>query len=245
MSLAQQMLNPLFGASYIDKVRGIDLANLIGYWPGNELSGTNADNAEGTAARDGTFSGVSLNAIVGPDGQPAGQWDGANDYCDVYSTSINTPFDEAEGTLMIWAKVSGSGVWTDSTARRAIAFAADGSNQVYIARHTVNNQLRMTYEAAGTAENLIANAANADTDWHCYLITWSVAADEVKGYEDGTQFSTTRATLGTWSGALATTLCNVGASSTVPASVWDGYLAHAALWNTPLTATQISNLALL
>jgi len=52
---------------YINKVLSIQPNNLLAYWPLNETSGTNADNAEGTATRDGTYTGVDLNQIAGPD----------------------------------------------------------------------------------------------------------------------------------------------------------------------------------
>jgi hypothetical protein len=68
-------ISPAFGGyaqTYKDKVLGTVPDDLIAYWTLAETSGSTADNAEGTAARDGTYTGVTLNSSTGPDGQPVG-----------------------------------------------------------------------------------------------------------------------------------------------------------------------------
>ena len=234
-------VGPFAGASYMGKVLATAPANLIGYWPLNELSGTNADNAEGTAARDGTYTGVSLNNSTGPDGQPVGLWDGANDYCNIYSASLATAFNVAEGTAMIWAKVSGVGVWTDGTARYALTLRTNSQNRVTIFKHSVDNWFYVRYEA-DNVDLITTITPFSSTGWVLYGVTWSALADEVKVYVNGLQSGATLTGLGTWSGSLDSDYVSIG-SQTATTSVWDGYLAHAAVWTTPLSAAQILALA--
>ena len=228
------------GSAYLRKVLLTEPANLIGYWPLNETAGTNADNAEGTAARDGTYTGVSLNNSTGPDGQPVGLWDGANDYCNIYSTSLNTAFNGAAGTLALWLKVSSSGTWTDETTRYAAYIYVDANNYVFL-RQNGNGTIRAEYKAGGTVE-VVATAYSATT-WTHYAITWDKAGDKAIIYINGVQNGATQSGLGVWAGALAAANTVVGSISIGPATVWDGYLAHAAIWTTPLSAAQIASLA--
>ena len=99
--------------AYYEKVLGIQSANMLAYWPVWEASGAVADNIEGTAARDGAYTGVDLGQPGIGDGNTCPWWDGANDYCNIYSTSLRDAFNGAEGTIACWAKVNSAAVWTD------------------------------------------------------------------------------------------------------------------------------------
>ena len=59
------------GATYYKKVLATEPANLLAYWPLNEGSGSVADNLEGTAARDGAYTGVTLGQAGIGDGWTA------------------------------------------------------------------------------------------------------------------------------------------------------------------------------
>ena len=118
------------GGSYMGKVLGIG-GGPIAYWPLSESSGTNAVNEQGTAARDGTFARNVTTMGTGTgigDGNTAPDFDGTNDYCDVYSVSFRDAFNGAEGTVSLWAQVSGVGIWTDSTRHDLVMLYADASN---------------------------------------------------------------------------------------------------------------------
>lgn len=238
------MLGPLtYGAlaqgNYKSRVLGTAPANLIAYWPLNEISGTVADNAEGTAARDGTYTGVALNNSTFTDGGPAGLWDGANDFVNIFTASLTAALNGSEGTIAIWGKVSGVGVWTGGVQRRLFRLLIDGNNQINLTKPTSNNQLSVNY--ASTGASLTRTIATSTTGWFHLVITWSKSADEVKAYFGGTQSGATLTGLGVWTGALFSAW--IGANTGVPAQVWDGYLAHAALWTTPLSAAQVLALA--
>ena len=71
--------------------------NLIVYWPLWETSGTTIDNYEGTAARDGTYSSVTLGETGIGDGKTSPRFDGTNDYCAIHTTSLQSAFNGAEG----------------------------------------------------------------------------------------------------------------------------------------------------
>ena len=131
------LVNP---ASYVNKVLGIDAANNIAYWPVNETSGVVADNAEGTAARDGAITGVTLNSITGPAGGPAGRWDGANDYIDIESASLSTAFNGNAGTVALWLRAFNAGVWTDAASRYLLSLFFDAANNILIRNGKIPNQ---------------------------------------------------------------------------------------------------------
>ncbi len=229
--------------SYIDKVRGIQSANLIGYWPLNETTGTNADNAEGTAARDGTYTGVTLNSVTGPDGvNGAPFFDGISDFVDIYSASLNAAWNApAAGSVAIWSRPSGVGVYTDGSERRKLTVRIDASNRLRLMKSANNNQIDMIYTGGGTLDS-VSKTSFSDTDWMHWVITWDTVADEMKAYFNGVQEGATQTVIGTLVGNLSAALTNVG-SQGQPSVVWDGYLAHPALWTAVLTPLEILDLA--
>ena len=224
------------GASYSSKVLGIETANLIAYWPMNEAAGAVADNLEGTAARDGAYTGVTLGQPGIGDGNTCPLFDGANDFNDIYSVSFRDAFNAAEGTLMVWAKPTD---WAAGN-RFCVGLQVDGTNIIQIDRNTAT--LRWIH-IAGAVTDLVQKAAMAETGWMCLGMTWSAAGDALKAYYNGTQEGVTQATLGVWAGTLHMARTTIGAGTTVPGNPWEGYLAHCAVWTTPLTAPQMAALA--
>jgi hypothetical protein len=236
----------LLGGNYSTKILNTSPANLIGYWPLWEVDGTNADNLEGTAARDGTYTGVSLNDTLFSNGDPVGLWDGSNDYLDIYSTGgtgLADVFDGAEGTVAVWFKVSGAGVWTDGVARYITRLRVDANNFVDLIKWSSNNTLVMRRNAGGTTDQVLPTESG--TDWIHLALTWSEAGNVLRAYVAGAQSGADQGTLGTWVGDLAITTTTIGAAITTPTNVFDGWLAHYALWDTPLSAAQIANLAII
>jgi hypothetical protein len=231
----------VFGGEYADKVLSTATANLIAYWPLWEASGSTADNYEGTAARDGSYTGVTLGQAGIGDGRTCPLFDGTNDYVDIYTTSFRDAFDGGEFTASLWARVYDSGVWTDGDSRWTFRLEVDSSNMIHI-RQVDNNQLDYRYEAGNTRET-IAKADITTTGWMHLALTASATADEVKAYYGGSQEGSTQTGLGTWAGNLDANKTVIGAVNDTPASAWHGYLAHIAIWATPLTAAEISNLS--
>jgi hypothetical protein len=230
-------------ATYSSKVLSIAPASLIAYWPLDEISGTNARNLQGVVARDGTFARdvATMTTGVGPAGGTAPLFDGTNDYCDIYSTDLNTAFNGGEGTLAGWIKVFGVGIWTDSTSRMLFQLRADASNRVFITRQTTDNQILSDFIGGGTADTEFHNGLNS-TDWLHFAIAWSVTTNEVRHYLDGS-LTETDTGVGTWAGDLSATETIIGASATTPTGMFNGYLADIAIWTTALSAAQILDLA--
>lgn len=229
------------GLSYAQKVLTIAPANLIGYWRLNETSGTNADDSS-SQNNDGTYTGVDLANAAGPDGVKVPYFDGTNDYCNIYSAAFNSDFNGQSGTMAIWCKVNAAAVWTDAAFRKSFFVGVDVStNYVNIDKRATNNEMIFEYKAGGVLKSVSLTISS--TAWFHLAVTWNLSGDQMIAYLNGTQTGSTQTGLGTWAGSLDALFCNIGARATTPVQVWHGWLAHAALWNTPLTPAQILSLA--
>jgi hypothetical protein len=230
--------------TYTDKVKGIESANLVLYHPMNEASGTTAVDAS-SQGNDGAYTGVTLGQTGIGDGETCPLFDGTNDFNNFYSAGFNADFKAFGGecTIAWWFKVSGAGVWTDSTSRYFVRLVDDGSNLFAFHKRNINNRVDLDYYAGGTMDT-VAAADYTSTDWYHIAVTISATADEMKAYRNGTQLGSTQTGLGAWAGGdLLSSQVLFGASSNVPATPWDGYLAHAAIWTTPLSAADVLSLA--
>ena len=239
---------PIGGAAtqtYQEKVLTIQPSNLILYHPMNELTGSTAtdQSAEGN---DGSYTGVTLANILGPDGvNYAPFFDGANDFNDFYSAGFNSDYSGTEGTMAIWCKVTNSGVWTDGENRRGMFFGNTGyTNIVSLAKSGNNNEFTFVYKAANGDTVSVTKSSLTTTAWFHVAITWSDSGNVVKAYYNGTQEGSDQAMTDTWNGTLNSDYCNIGCrNNDVPDKMWDGYLAHGAIWKTALTDAEIATLA--
>lgn len=227
--------------SLINAILGTQSANLVFLFPINETAGVTADNAEGTAARDGTYTGVDLNNAIGPDGEPVPYFDGTGDRVNIYSNSTRDAFDGSAGTIFIQFKVENLGVWTDGSWRHAIKLAADASNYVIIVKRSTNNQLTFWYTAGGTIKERTITIS--ETGWITAALTWDADEDEVRAYYQGNQQGATFTGLGAWAGTLNSTLCTIGSQSSVGGQAFQGWEGNGALWNDALTSTEIAALS--
>jgi hypothetical protein len=225
--------------SYIEKVLGIETANLIGYWPMNESSGTTGDNAEGTASKDGTYNrdvSVMGTQIGIGDGNTAPVFNGTNDVLDVYSAALNTDWDGDTGSLSLWFYRTS---WNDATLRFALTIQVDGSNVCYLRTTATEGQIEARYTAGGTGTIRSKSGLAGDT-WHNIVITWGSGTANVyhNGVKEGGDWA-----IGTWVGNLVSTQTVMGGANNTPAFGFVGGLAHLAIWNTRLSEAQIQSLA--
>lgn len=223
----------------------IERDSLIAYWPLWEVSGTTADNYEGTVARDATYSsdvaGWPVGSGVG-DGYTAPFFDGSNDYVNIYTSSLNTALSGTEGTLLVWFKVYAASVWTDTKAAKAVHIYDDSNNDIYIEKAGGANRLTFRYRAAGTS-SAADITSQSFTDFRPLVISWSAAGDAMKMYINGAQVGTTQTGLGAWSGTgLSSTETNIGAYD-ASTERFHGWLAHVAIWTKALSDSQILSLA--
>jgi hypothetical protein len=231
--------NP-FSLPYGNKVLSTENANLIGYWPMWEPSGAVADNYEGTAARDGAYTGVTLAQTGIGDGRTCPLFDGTNDFCDIYSVSFRDALNGAAGTAAIWVKAV-AGLWTDGATDMALVMRVDANNRIELSNNA-NNTILWLYRAGGTSES-ISKAGLSTTSWVHIAITWDKTANAMKAYWNGIQEGATQTIAGIWAGTLDASRTVVGASSTGPTGPWDGNLAHCAVWTKALSDAQILALA--
>jgi hypothetical protein len=195
-------------------------------------------------AQNGAHTGVTLGADGIGDGRACPFYDGANDLTNVYTATFAAAFNAAEGTAMMWAKVVNAGVWTDGAARRSIQMRADISNRISIEKAAANNEINFVYIAGGTSE-VVAIQPITDTDWMHLALTWSKSAGangEMRAYYNGTQTGATQTALGVWAGALNATVTSLGAGGTGPWNVWNGWVAHGAVWDRPVSADEVQQL---
>jgi hypothetical protein len=232
------------GGNYHKKVLATEPANLIGYWPLWEKSGSVADNLEGTAARDGAYIGVTLGEAGIGDGRSCPYFDGTADVCNVYSASLAGAFNGAEGSVALWARVSGAGVWVDGASRYLVNLRANGSNFFRCVKGSgaADDILYWTYAAGGT-QSQRARSGMTEVGWMHLAVTWSAGSDELKAYYNGVQEGTTATGLGVWAGALGGTVTVVGAYQTDGLNGWHGNIAHPAVWSKPLSGPQVLDLA--
>jgi hypothetical protein len=233
-------MNALWRPQYYQKVLAL---NPIAYWMLGEKSGAVAyEEVSGRAAgaQNGAHTGVTLWANGIGDGRLAIYYDGANDFTN--SAAFAAAFNGAAGTILIWARVPSAGVWTDGADRRVITIQATGNNLIFIRRPAgSNNTLAWRYRAGGVSKS-VALGGLSTIDWMLLGLTWDAAADQVKAYHNGAQTGATQNGLGAWAGAPAATTTTIGASSTVPAAVWDGDIQHGVVLDRVLTAEEITPL---
>lgn len=238
--IAAELKAEVGSSPYSDMVKATFGASLLAYWPLWEPSGTIATDISGNG-RDGVHTGVTLGQPGIGDGRTSALYGGDGDRTNVYSTSLRDAFNGAEGTVMVWAKVSEVGVWTDATQRRLFYLAADSSNRVYMSREATNNILGVYYAAGGTLKSVALSLSSIA--WLRLIITWNKSIDQMKAHLDGIQQGATQTGLGTWAGQLASSTTLLASGSTGGASPWFGYLAHVALGNRALTAAEVAALS--
>jgi len=223
-------------ATYVAKVLAL---SPIAYWTLGEHEGAVAyDRVDPN--QDGAHTAVTLGNVGIGDGQVCPFYDGVASYTNAYSASLGAALNGREGTLSFWAKVSAAGVWTDGARRDMWFSSVDASNYIMFRRQVANNTLAALYNANGTLKTA-SIAGLSTTGWMHLALTWSLAADELIAYYAGAQSGAAQTGLGTWAGNVGN--ATIGATSTTPANVWSGYLAHVALWASALTPGQMANLA--
>src|SRR3990172_10333685 len=114
---------------YYQKVLRTQRDYLLAYWMQAEGSGAVALDTSGNS-RTGAYTGVDLGQAGIGDGKTCPWFDGANDYNNVYTTSLRDAFNGSEGTVAIWAKVNSAAVWTDGANRIIFRLRVDGNNYV-------------------------------------------------------------------------------------------------------------------
>lgn len=180
----------------------------IAYWPLNDASGTAAVNLVDTAL-NGAYTGVDLAQAQAPFVAPLF---GTGDYCNIYTTGLNTVLNRSEGSAVAWVKVAASGVWTDGADRKAFYIASASNQEIF----HFGRQMGLTWSVAGDAVKAYKNNAQVGT------------TQATLGTPSGN--------------ALTNTVCTIGAQNTVANQPWSGWIAHFQLYDRALSLTEIGNL---
>jgi len=225
----------------LNRVLSVKPSNLVRAYVLGERSGTVAKDSSDNAG-DGTYISVTLNGTRFLDGQPSPTFDGINDAVDIQS-DLADDFPNADrdnGTIMAWAKVSGSGVWTDGERRKVIELETDSENNIRIEKNPTDNRLRSFIETQGAVK-----AQNVDglttTDWFCVVIRWDLtlgATDYFEVFIDGVSQGSDVGSQGGWAGG-ATLIGSIGSNADTTGNHWDGYISDVAIWNTALSDDEI------
>lgn len=220
------MADLLLDASYRRKVLSL---GPVAYWPLWDPTG--AANAGNLVGSDSPATSVTFGAAGIGDGLNAGGFDGVNDFVNI-NAAVSALFSAAAGTVLVWGRASGAGVWTDGGWRTWFYLGVDVNNYVRLGK-TSGNALAAYYKAGGTSKYL--TKVYTGLDMMAMMLTWDVAGDVARMYWQSEQNGANLTSLGTWAGSLGAALCCIGAESTGPVKVWSGELAHVALWDRALS----------
>jgi len=212
--------------AYHDVVNTVLATDPIAFWPLWEGTGATAACLI-NPAQNGTYTGVTLGDTLTPWGEQAPFWDGATDFCSIHSATLETAFNDDEGSAAIWAQVFNAGVWTDGVTRRALQIRDSGANQLFFTKVVANDTLTFSYTAKDIAKNPIST-----TSWMFLGMSWSLSANEVKYFYNGAQEGATQIYAGGWTGSTPTRW-NIGCfDNSIPNLIWHGWLAGVTLWDT-------------
>lgn len=180
----------------ITKARFMD--GLVLWLPMAEGAGS-VVNDQSKYGNNGVFGAgaAAPSWVAGRDGLPSVSFDG-NDT--VSLTSALDDINTSEGTVIFWLKPS-IDLWEDGNLYNIFDVRTDGSNNIVIYK-SGDDIIRLKYEAGGANKYIDTDIAdNWGIEYHQLAMSWSIAADKLRTYADGS-FIGELDTLGTWVGAL-------------------------------------------
>ena len=249
MGTAQRNAMLFPGGDYWQRVVRTAPANLISYWPLWDASGTgvvNLASLRGMPAAVGIPAAESSNVTLAQpgigDGKTAMLFNGTSSYVNIYSAELASAFNGAEGTLLVWTKVTNADVWADGTVRRLATLSTDGQNHIHLYKLATGE---LTFVRRGSNLNrYTSTAVHTAVGWLSIGCAWSIAGNYLLIYVNGVSAGSASTCAGAWVGALAADTTVIGSAAVaIPERVWGGYSQHVALWNTPLSAAQIAYLS--
>jgi len=224
---------------YLDIARAIGKGHWVLHWRLNEASGTTAADSSGNGY-DGTATSVTWGQTGMGDGAGAAGFTNSSVRIVSTGTDLVSDFNEAAGTLSVWFRASGVGVWSDSTYRALVDLYVTGGNSITLAKSSTDNTLTASYVAGGTTVT-VSGTVSPDDDWHCLVAAWDVVSDTFTVLFDGAPLGTPGTGLGTWVADEFYFAAGTNAGLTYD---WSGDLAHVTLWNDVLPDDELGALSL-
>ena len=191
---------------------------------------------------DGGYVGPTVDDDVFA-GSPCPTFDGINDYIQLDYTGLESVFDPAEGTMVIFAKATGA-VIGDSNWHLAIEIGYNDSNRFYLAKSSVADRWTAEVSIGGVSKALHYTAptpANQYDQWIPLILRWSATGNFVRfNVGDATAVSDTYPS-GTWTtNNLAQTRCRIGSQAST--LYWDGSLAAPHVVARAISDTEVADL---
>ena len=216
------------------------LAPLV-YWKLNETSGTAALNYGTLATANGLYVEAVVAQTPAPGGGFAPLFDGTNDRCNVYTAALVGAMPEATGSIVAWAKVLSSAVWTDGAERYVFEYLKTPGNNWACLFKGGDNLMHFQIDGA-TAAKTISMGSVTPLSWMMFALTWDSVADEMKAYYNGLQVGVTTAGFGSITGTLNLDYAIIGANDSTGFNPWKGYLSQQAIWTSVLAPGVITEI---
>jgi hypothetical protein len=221
--------------------------NLIGYWQLNETSGSTAVDSSGNTGRNGTYNTITLDAADSPHGtdRRVPLFNGDTSNVDIYSSGFDGAFDPEEGSISAWIKASDSLWEDDDDVEFIINLRSDADNLIHIESPNTDNRLYFVHIAGGSTKSYSHDFSSGALDeWFHVAMVFSKSGDYIKGYIDGTEIFSITYDSRTWSGSLHSNRTVIGCRQVISANNgWEGNIGDVAIWDTPLSASEIEDLA--
>jgi len=204
------------------------------YFPMSEGSGTVIyDSANGY---NGDYVGVDLSQSVSPFTAP--YFDRVNDYANINTASLTSSVDKLKGTFVQFVKPINS-TYINTTGITGTTFMlqwVNGNNAITAGK--IGAAYYVRYIGAAVSKQQALTFSDA---WFMVGATWDTTADEFKAYQNGSQVGATQNSLTAPVDPFNYGL--IGSSVAPPINVWDGWIAHTAIWaDRVLTPTEMSNI---
>lgn len=228
------------GIEYYERVLATRTGNLLAYWPLWEMAGLVADNIQGIAARD---AAIDATLILGEPGIGDGNTSIRDDllgWVNFYTISLRAAFRGDEGTMMVWCRPNEA--WAAANSRFLMSIGCNDANRIYMRKSGANTVHLLGSFGGAVSQRSVGGMVTLD--FFNLAVTWSAIAGQIIFYVAGVP-AAPNANACNWNSVtcpLAANRCGIGGYINAN-NPWNGWMAHGAIWDAPLTPEEIAALA--
>lgn len=225
--------------AYWDKLYANARSAQIGWWP--------LDDAVGSAtildySPQGNNAVPHANLILGADGIGDGHscaYFNGTAAVNLYSPAFAADFDGNEGAICAWACLQNAAQLSSGVSKNVVRIERGTQDSALISVDDATNKSRHAY-VAGNVGNTIIPTFTIVT-WFHMALTWSLSEGIWRGWTNGAQVGTDQPCVTPFVGPVADNHCMIGGKNSfaVPVSPFIGRIAHARVFNRPLTAAEV------